>query len=125
MFATIYGFIDQYYLPVYLVMLLVLIGVFALAFKKRSDFALVLGLVLAVSFVLLLYFNPDSFFTFDIARTLVTLGAMAIFGGIAFFAIIARAFWMEDMPRTTLWRVFLLVLTILGAASLVIYVFNK
>lgn len=122
---TVYRFIDRYYLPVYLVLLVILIGIFVLAFKKRSDPALVLGLILAVVFILFLYHNPESFFSFDIVRSLVTLGAMVIYGGMAFFAVIARAFWVADRPRTAVWQVFLIALVVLGIAMSVNFAVQK
>lgn len=125
MLDTVYRFIDRYYLPVYLVLLIVLIGVFVLAFKKHSDLALVLGLGLAVAFILLLYHNPESFFSFDIARSLVTVGAMVIFGGMAVFAVIARAFWVEDRPHTAVWQVFLTALVLLWVGALVNLAIHK
>lgn len=125
MLDTVYRFIDRYYLPVYLVLLVILIGIFVLAFKKRSDPALVLGLILAVVFILFLYHNPESFFSFDIVRSLVTLGAMVIYGGMAFFAVIARAFWVADRPCTAVWQVFLIALVVLGIAMSVNFAVQK
>lgn len=91
------------------------------AVKTKSDILLICSL--AITVLCYLYSNSGGGLL-DILGALIRGGMMLLSGIIAFFSLLARAFWVEDRPNTVVWKVIFYCVTAILTISFIYQVLN-
>lgn len=122
MLTSIHKHADIYYIAMCVVLLIAQLGLIAAAIKFKKDRLLICGLALTVLSIWCANHFP---FDIDIPAALIGIFAVIIYGTVCLFTLIARAFWLEERPRTGIWKAIFFGVIAAGTIGIFMSIVNR